>query len=237
MSYILDALKKSEEERRKGDLPGLQTYTPLPQVDGKKKGWFVLVAVLVIVNVAIVLLWSPWSQEGEVVTPVQSISTKTQAVEVEAISERPHVRMPIEKPRASMSQPVTPLKVLAPTPVRSKEPPSVATQAYIDESPVVQAKAQAPPAPSRHRVPETSYMPQLSEISEDIRSQIPDLTFSSHMFSSKSRFRSITINGKRLKEGKYYDEHLFVSEITEKGAVLSFDGTFFEVDVLGQWSD
>ncbi|PCJ35304.1 MAG: hypothetical protein COA99_13950, partial [Moraxellaceae bacterium] len=77
--------------------------------------------------------------------------------------------------------------------------------------------------------------PQISELPQSVYSQIPDLTFSSHMYSSQGRFRSITINGRRLKEGKHYDERLLVREITEKGVVMSFDGTLFEVDVLGQW--
>jgi len=87
------------------------------------------------------------------------------------------------------------------------------------------------------KVPSTAYLPQLSELPQSIQAQIPDLTFSSHMYSSQDRFRSITINGKRLKQGRYYNELLYVNEITEKGAILGFEGTLFEVDVLGQWGN
>jgi len=97
-----------------------------------------------------------------------------------------------------------------------------------------------PPPHEEYRpktTPSTAYLPQLSELPQSIQTQIPDLTFSSHMYSSQDRFRSITINGKRLKQGRYYNEHLYVNEITEKGAILGFEGTLFEVDVLGQWGN
>ncbi len=86
-----------------------------------------------------------------------------------------------------------------------------------------------------NRMPQAYYIPQLQELPASIRSQIPDMAFSSHMYSSLPRFRSITINGRRVKEGNYYNDDIYVDEITESGAILRFQDTRFEVDVLGQW--
>ena len=50
------------------------------------------------------------------------------------------------------------------------------------------------------------------------------------------RFRSIIINGKRLKEGEYFTEDLQVREITDKGVIMSKGSVLFAVDVLGRWA-
>lgn len=92
-----------------------------------------------------------------------------------------------------------------------------------------------PPADTG-RSPNVAYMPQLEELPPEERSAIPDMTFSSHMYSSMPRFRSIIINGKRLKEGEYFNDTLQVREITDKGVILSNGSTLFSVDVLGRWA-
>ena len=92
--------------------------------------------------------------------------------------------------------------------------------------------ARANPEP----VPNVAYMPQLEELSQSDRAGIPDLNFSSHMYSSHPRFRSIIINGKRLKEGQFYDADLQVREITEAGVIMSKGPVLFQVDVLGRWA-
>lgn len=84
--------------------------------------------------------------------------------------------------------------------------------------------------------PNVSYLPQLDELPEYLRAQIPDMTFSSHMYSSMPRFRSVVINGTRVKEGQMVANNIQVNEITETGVILSVGGTVFQVDVLGKWS-
>lgn len=84
--------------------------------------------------------------------------------------------------------------------------------------------------------PNVGYLPQMDELPDYVRAQIPDMTFSSHMYSSMPRFRSVVINGARVKEGQMVGETIQVNEITETGVVLSVGGTLFQVDVLGKWA-
>ena len=218
MSYILDALKKSEEERKKGDVPGLQTYTPTSEVSSGKKTWVIGVVVLIGTNIIGLFLWAPWQTDQPSPVVVQERAPQVQVADEPPVVAKPVVRQPIARPiaRPVLKQPI----------VYRDEPASV---------PVIR------PTPKEEyrekKAPSTAYLPQLSELPQSIQAQIPDLTFSSHMYSSQDRFRSITINGKRLKQGRYYNEFLYVNEITEKGAILGFEGTLFEVDVLGQWGN
>lgn len=84
--------------------------------------------------------------------------------------------------------------------------------------------------------PTISYLPQLDELPAQIRQQVPDMAFSSHMFSSMAKFRSVVINGNRVKEGQMVGNNIQVREITETGVILSVGETQFQVDVLGKWS-
>ena len=228
MSYILDALKKSEEERKKGDVPGLQTYTPTTEVSSGKKTWVIGVIVLVGTNLIGLFLWAPWQSAQPLLIPTQVAAPKIK------VAAKPVIAEPIARPA------VKPIKKPVVNPVAEvMQVPTAKTPSAYRERPVPVPKIK--PAPREEyrpkSTPSTAYLPQLSELPQSIQTQIPDLTFSSHMYSSQDKFRSITINGKRLKQGRYYNELLYVNEITEKGAIMGFDGTLFEVDVLGQWGN
>ena len=247
MSYILDALKKSEEERKKGDVPGLQTYTPTAEASSGKKTWVIGVIVLITTNIIGLLLWAPWQAPNIVTEEIAQPGIQVPAAQPQSIPARSPRQDVTAKAAVRVKSTVKPINPPAVEPV---EAPVV-----VPVKPEVERIAKLPstyrevpisatsvkPAPQEEyrpkSEPSTAYLPQLSELRESIQARIPDLTFSSHMYSSQGRFRSITINGKRLKQGRYYNEHLYVNEITEKGAVMGFDGTLFEVDVLGQWGN
>ncbi|MEN8671011.1 MAG: general secretion pathway protein GspB, partial [Ketobacter sp.] len=115
-------------------------------------------------------------------------------------------------------------------------PPPPAQTQRSDPQPAQMNSLETGQSDQDDRVPSVGYLPQLEELPAYERDGIPDMTFSSHMYSSIPRFRSIIINGKRLKEGQYLNQELQVREITESGVVLSRGGTLFEVDVLGRWA-
>lgn len=65
MSYILDALKKSEEERQRGEIPGLQTVQTNP-VSKPHRGsyWPYVLMTALLFNAGIVLWWlRPWHSD------------------------------------------------------------------------------------------------------------------------------------------------------------------------------
>jgi len=63
MSYILEALKKSDEERNRGTAPGLQTVQMATVVHPSKKrrGWLCLLALALLLNAGLLIWWlGPW---------------------------------------------------------------------------------------------------------------------------------------------------------------------------------
>lgn len=251
MSYILDALRKSEQERQRGKVPDLNSYKDDNVAEPSHRNiWPWVTAAVVVINLTIVaIIWAParGPQSTPVVQTAPAPVTSVPASGAAAPTPAPAVQAP--------TQPVTPTPapytqaappVPAPQPTQTAEP--VPQTVMVDTRPPVQAaptlvspqtpdfsaEPEEPLYPARS--PNIAYMPQLEELPADERAGIPDMTFSSHMYSSMPRFRSIIINGKRLKEGEYFTEDLQVREITDKGVIMSKGSVLFAVDVLGRWA-
>ena len=247
MSYILDALKKSEEERKKGDVPGLQTYTPTAEPSSGNKAWVIGIVVLITTNIVGLAFWAPWRTTNDLVETSAQTSTQPKDQVIRRSAPTPPVQVPSIPVQPTAPQKNEVAKTVVKTANKTINKPIIRpviktmAKALVEPAAKLPSTHRAEPAPEegyKEKVtPSTAYLPQLSELPQSLQAKIPDLTFSSHMYSSQDKFRSITINGKRLKQGRYYNEHLYVNEITEKGAIMGFEGTLFEVDVLGQWGN
>jgi general secretion pathway protein B len=64
MSYILDALKKSEKERKRGSVPDIMTVQDI-QMSGTQKRplWILLILVVLLLNAAVLFWVSPWKSK------------------------------------------------------------------------------------------------------------------------------------------------------------------------------
>lgn len=114
MSYILDALKKSDQERKRGTIPDLNTLTPPPpQKSGNHSFWSCLLAIALFLNAGLLLWWiRPWQQEPP---PTALQNTMPQEAPPPAISENP----------AAPAAPAAPMKIaeVAPGSVPQKSAP------------------------------------------------------------------------------------------------------------------
>ncbi len=243
MSYILDALKKSEEERKKGDVPGLQTYTPTAEPSSGNKAWVIGIVVLITTNIVGLAFWAPWRTTNDLVETSAQTSTQPKDQVIRRSAPTPPVQVPSIPVQPTAPQKNEVAKTVVKTANKTINKPVIKPIAKAPLQPTAKLASIHRVEPATHKeykekaAPSAAYLPQLSELPQSLQAKIPDLTFSSHMYSSQDKFRSITINGKRLKQGRYYNEHLYVNEITEKGAIMGFEGTLFEVDVLGQWGN
>lgn len=92
MSYILEALKKSEQERQQGNVPGLQTLTPQLLESTQSSRWpYVVIGVLAL-SLVFVLGWMrPWSAPQNLTnvvttTPRADVKTPMPVERVAAVS-------------------------------------------------------------------------------------------------------------------------------------------------------
>jgi general secretion pathway protein B len=206
MSLILDALKKSEAERQRGQVPNL--LSPLPatprHVQTNKKSfwpWLVLVLMIAAAMFAYFTMKKPGVDSSVIVTvpettaPVQTVAT----------------------PSAPITAPVTVVEVAKPVAVIEK--PDIVPVIPVTATPVeTTLTADLPEAASTDE-----RIASLSEMSAEQRQQLPALKLSMHVFSPEAGKRFAIIDGQRVNEGSVLGPAV-VEQIRQDGVVLSVQG-------------
>ena len=212
MSYILEALKKSEQERGANGTPGVQTihsaglqYTP-----AAKPLWPYLLAAVITLNViALIVFFAPASRAPQ---PAAEAAAPPPARHTETITA----------PAAAPQQAATP----------------VAT-ATADTAPIASAASgQKDSAAPATRPPQTNPAGEVVDVHDlppHIQARIPAMLFSAHVYSSNPQQRSVVINGNFMEQGDMLTPRLRLDEITSDGVVFDYDGTRFRTSVLSDW--
>lgn len=71
---------------------------------------------------------------------------------------------------------------------------------------------------------------------KDTQSLIPNINISSHIYSSLPARRSIVVNGERLAEADFITPNVQVKEITHQGMIIEVDGLSLVIDRSRGWS-
>jgi general secretion pathway protein B len=231
LSFILDALKKSENDRQRQASPALfEVKVAAPR--RKFPLWAIGLGVLLAVNVA-VLAWVLLRQPASSDTAPATASTAAATADTDK-SDMVTVRMP-----ANVSSTVT----VAPN---HPEPGVVAPSAAppLAEEPLLSGlEPSVPPdynandyvpavSPSQSRADALRRSGNVPSRDEAIAqgAQLPDLRLDLHVYSPKPADRFVFINMRKLREGESLPEGVQVEEITPAGAVLTYRGKRFELD-------
>ena len=202
MSFILDALKKSDRKRQSETVPKLQTEHQKPVVPGSRRWlWLPILALFLVVNIA-VLLWvfGPWQEPP--------------AAEVRSASA---VDSPPVPPG---SHPVEPVAA-KPAPKTSPEPKQRTAQQQ-QVLPIGAAAKELPAAVGKGRI----YA--IEELPNSIRERMPALHMSLHAYSREQAAASLVrVNNQILREGAELPGGFLLAEITANGAVFSHQGYRF----------
>lgn len=225
MSYILDALNKSEQERSNQRLPGLGTiHRHGPAGEHRNLNpWMVAVILLVIVNMAGL---GYWYVAGDAQQPVE-VAASSSVPKVPPATNEQLAQTPSPQAQARITGPATPRA--EPEPVRQTPTVSPAREVLI--TPQDYARNLAAQEAARAPAPMT-----IEDLPLDIQRQIPDLVFSSHIYAEDASFRMVNINGRSIREGERVAEGILLETITEDGVVLGYLNYKFEVSVLRDWS-
>jgi len=227
MSYILDALNKSEQERRDRRAPNLGTVHQGPKTaSGYRKDWLAGLLILLLVNSALVFYWltrqaSP--QAAPSAQPSVSQHIAPQPAPSQPASSQPATSQPpaVSRPALPASQP----QVTAP----EREPDAASAIGVLITPNDMRRTSSPATTPGGKAVP-------ISDLPLPVQRQIPDLVFSSHIYSDDSSFRMVNINGRSIREGEMVNEQIRLERITEEGVILTYQDYTFEVSVLRDWS-
>jgi len=223
MSYILDALKKSDQERKQGDVPNLQTVhvAVAPEL---KKPW-VMYAVILFLLMALALLIAVMVLEKE----GADLSLDDKQVPFLHIDKKNEVtgnNAKSEKMDAAIVEPET---TVATTQKSEKK-----LELLQQKKPPVEAKSNK--AAAKQQLSDINEIPYLQELDDYQQQLVPDMSFAGHVYSSNAASRSVIINGRAMSEGEMLTQGMSIEQITPRGVIFRFNDVMFRVDILQDWS-
>jgi len=235
MSFILDALRKSEQERQRHLSPGMADLRARNRVAGRPY-WLPLVIVLVGINIGLLLfLWlnsGPQTTAPVAVAPVADpAATNAAPVTAPTMAAVPVLPAETTIPAATSAPPVSrelsqiePVTVaaadrslsseLVPRPLSAPEPVTAPA-----------GSVSAPPAPA------SSYgnLPTLTELAMAGTISLNPLNIDMHVYSPQAAERFVFINMNKYREGDSLREGPVLTTITEDGVILDYQGRSFLV--------
>jgi general secretion pathway protein B len=243
MSFILDALKKSESDRQRQNGPALFEVRVAPPRT-RLPLWAIAIAVLLVVNLGVAMWMLVRHQQGHASTASPQTATA-------AAATPPSNPVPVVATSAPASPATAPLVALAAppaapgpagTPAATPAATSAAAPAAASAGSGTQngapdstnaedyAPAQEPPAAglgSHVRRGTASGVPLYQDVSTTPGTQLPQLRLDLHVFAARQQDRFVMINMHKLHEGDTLPDGVHVDSITPEGAVLSFNGSRF----------
>jgi general secretion pathway protein B len=234
MSFILDALKKSEQERRQRQTPDLHAeHAPPPEQRGGKRLWPILILVALLLNVAVFSFWlRPWSApEPSVQKELSAVDESIIASETIAAPPLPVASQPVASQPAvsqpAVSQPAVSQPAVSSAAVERTSPASEEITPSSAESSVKPSLPVAKRAPETSNVPPS--LPRMEDLPNSFRRELPELVISLHFYTDSPTARMVRINGRNLREKQHISENLTLQEITAEGVILNFKGQAFAV--------
>lgn len=203
MSFILDALKKSEERRQQSETTP-QVRQRVMSVSTTSMSRRVMLVVFLVVPLALVAGW--W---------------------LRGTTEKPSVQqnLPVDaEPVLDAERPASPVVDKEPVTMPDTEPNSAA------EIETVAVKRMSEPdlsLPQQGEPQETKPLLLYRDLPPALREQMPPLTLSMHFFADDPQRRLVRVNGQLLHEGDSLAGDIDIVEIIETGIVLDFTGLQF----------
>jgi len=226
MSLILDALRKSEAERRRGQTPDLHSPGPvMPRPlrhGGPGTTAFVAVAVLLVATVA----WLVFAPEATVAPPTPDEVAPTQET---VANDRTDTPAPAPVPAPAIPAQAPKPMPMSPPPVASAPPATttVVKPATVPaQKPVAETTPPAPPVAVAVAAVTEPALPGIAILPVEQRSALPPLKISMHVWSEQPAERFAIIDGQRVGEGARVPGGL-VAEIRRDGVVLDVAGRLY----------
>jgi general secretion pathway protein B len=247
MSYILDALRKSDQQRQHGATPTLLTAHGIAAAP-KRAGFLpygVLAVLLLAAGVAIGWL-RPWQggPQDPAAAVVPNRPPPAQIANAPApVAPQWEKEIGLQQP-AIQAAPVTPTGVAAGAPGTVKQvlpavaatgtrEPSGPALAVVARDGTGTAAAKTPAAPMPVAAPPEKTVMNATDLPPTIQQEIPRMAISVHAYSATPANRLVGINDQLLREGDSLAQGIRLEEITEDGMVFSYKGYRFRTGTRG----
>ena len=224
MSYILDALRKSDQERARGAAPRLSAgqFTSLAPKQDFPLAYGVLAIALV--GSGIFIGWlRPWQNEPATRAAQSTIANTSDASPRPAspAAPAPSAALPPPQPAAQLQAVTAPAAAKAEVRAAAKPEARIAPQRSADSG------KQQPAASGAALLAPVPVVISLAELPVAIQQELPPMSISVHAYSGKPKERLVGINNQLLREGASPAPGLTLEQITPEGMIFSYKGYTF----------
>jgi general secretion pathway protein B len=210
VSFILDALKKSESERQRQASPGVadiasvspRTRLPL---------WALVLGFLLGINLLLFIVYLIRHDT----TPSASVAAPVSA----PVAATPVVRPAVAKPWSPLDTPVDAPEIPVGEPLPAAAPPVVTAAPAVSAPP--------PEMPNNSDNTDESGLPTVNDLTIAGRQGLPELHLDIHVYATRPSDRFVFINMRKYREGAALQEGPTVAQITRGGVVLQYHGLRF----------
>lgn len=212
MSYILDALKKAEENRRQDKSPDLMTVHEKQDTATKKRSpWPYILIAAILLNAAVVAVWL-----------IPRPSTKEETIPELIIEEKENHAVTQTNRKMVASIPEKDVSAVSVDRVRtdkSEIPQTGQTATDVDETEIN----------TSIDINADGKIPDINELPLSFKEDLPDIKISGHVFFETPSDRLIIVNGRPSREGDTVASGLQIEEITSSGVIFIYDDRRFSM--------
>lgn len=243
MSYILEALKRADQERSRGATPDIHTQPVLPASgssgDARRTPPWVWIAAGLAIGAGAVAAWR-WMAGPEtatppsparvavsagVVTPTAAPAAADPSGPVATTTAAPGPSPTAPTPAASSPAAATARAIPAsPAPARPS-PAASQVRPGVVAPPITKPTAPAPPAAPSSAVPVVAWQ----DLPEDTRRRLPALKLGGSIYSARPADRLLMVDGQVAREGDTIAPGVVLERIGPRTAVLRAGALRYEV--------
>jgi len=234
MSFILDALRKSEHERQRQTGPAL-VETPVATPKPKSNVWATAAIALLVVNLVAIGLLLLYKSRDEPTVSTAADTKQPARVDAAPPTVAPAAQVAVTQ---TLPQPVAPPPVAPPPMLRPAEEALAAPGTRnplegeissgapsMDYEAAARAAEPPPGPPAVVPTQRTSNLPTADEFAA--RAGLPEMRLELHVYSTNPQQRFVFINGRKYQQGDSTQEGATVDEVTPDGVILNARGNRF----------
>jgi len=235
MSYILDALKKSEQQRGTLDRP-VSRPALISGNDNRKRhfGFSIIFVMAALLAGWFIAQWQqgPDKQKIESAAPIsfKEVSVKQHSVDISQS----------ETVESKSVEPIVVAQTMQPPAIADSRAPVIHVE---EQPPVFTSVSPASPVSDMHAVPVSEgdvyseiaanrAIRSLHELPIAVQQSMPEIKIEGHIYDVDPHARMVIINGKVRKEKHIIASGVMLKEITPDGVIISYQGDLFHIGVF-----
>lgn len=241
MSYILEALRKSEKERKQDETSVLQTIHAPRRVGpagkdiflSKPLRWILILLTLFVSTMGIMI----WQGKLPIIQPEQQHTDTFERQTPAPLPDNPATNNSLSERQTT--ERLQQKKTRFPSQTESKLPPRETTGQEPDISRTIIIQEPSPLTLTQGKDDEitdidrkVSDIHASTELPPSVQADIQRLKFAGHVYSEDRTRRMIMINNKILREGDGIDADFRLHEITRNGVILLYGTKRFRIDLF-----